>query len=105
MDEPETASPRRWTLTVCPDCGNEQTGFALCEHQRGGDGPTGIAFEKMLPVRVIEEEPVLDLVERLLEECRERFDGSNVRRLGEIMVDAEAVLRACGRLPKETSDD
>lgn len=49
------AEPRRWELKACPDCGNAQTAFALCEHQRAGNGPTGIDFEKLVLVAVRED--------------------------------------------------
>ena len=59
-------APREWTLEVCPDCGNHQTAFSLCTHQKQGTGPTGIAFAKFVEVRVLEAEPV----ERELEKLR-----------------------------------
>lgn len=60
------SAPRTWTLTVCPDCGNHLTGVSYCGHQRAGTGPTGIAFDKLVPCAVIEAEPVLDLLESLV---------------------------------------
>jgi hypothetical protein len=58
MSVQSQAEPRRWTLTVCPDCGNHLTGVSLCGHQRGGGGPTGIDFSKMVPVAVREDRAV-----------------------------------------------
>lgn len=39
---------RRFEITVCPDCGNHQTAFALCCHQRAdGEGLDQSKFVKM----------------------------------------------------------
>ena len=65
MSIPET--PRIWILEVCPICGNKKTGFRLCEHQKGGDDVTGINFEQIVPVEVVEKAPVDAERERLLD--------------------------------------
>jgi hypothetical protein len=76
--------PREWTLTVCPICGNHLTGFSLCSHQKGGDGATGIDFDNMVPMRVLEAEPVgrerdelLDVLEGLLVKKRLSPDAAD----------------------------
>jgi hypothetical protein len=79
-----------WALTVCPDCGNHLTGVSLCGHQRGGDGPTGIDFSKMVPVAAVELDPMLDMLERLTaRDIDTQEDGG---------ADAIRLLRAHGRL-------
>ena len=106
MSGQEREALREWELRVCPDCGNHLTAFSLCEHQKDGDGPTGIDFDKFTFVRVLEAEPVerereemLDLIERfrdLPENCAHHSSRRNRCR-----DEASTVLRKHGRL----SDD
>jgi hypothetical protein len=101
----EHEKPREWTLRVCPDCGNETTGFSLCEHQKGGDGPTGIDFDKIVPVRVIEAEPVEREREEMLD-LIERLSGWEIKTTGtqilEGVLAAQDILRRSGRLVRDT---
>jgi len=82
MSARSQAEPRRWKLKACPDCGNALTAFALCEHQRAGDGPTGIDFEKLVLVAAREDRAVaadIEAVAQILEaQYAKEHDGLTV---------------------------
>jgi hypothetical protein len=88
---PETA--KTWTIKICPDCGNHTTSFVLCEHQKGGDGPTGIDFDKFQAVEVVAAEPVADLLERLRDAYHLTAVRSSYPPQANVVRDLEALLR------------